>query len=105
MPPFSGGASLTAAPALSISNLANGALGEHRRHDSDGIRLEIEAPATCGECAGRGSLSQNDALTAWAIMGFDNLSLVASESVCCGVLEDGRSWPADLAGGLPCAFC
>jgi hypothetical protein len=30
--------------AVSISSFANGALGEHRRHDSDGIRLEIAAP-------------------------------------------------------------
>ncbi len=29
---------------VSISSLANGAYGEHRRHDSDGIRLEIDAP-------------------------------------------------------------
>jgi hypothetical protein len=27
-----------------MSSLANGALGEHRRHDTDGMRLEIEAP-------------------------------------------------------------
>ena len=53
---------------------------------------------------GRRSLSQNDALTAWAIIGFDNLSLVASESVCCGVLEGGRSWPADLAGDCHARF-
>jgi two-component system, cell cycle response regulator CtrA len=39
----------------------------------------------CLAALGRRSLSQNDALTAWAIMGFDNLSLVASKSVCCGV--------------------
>jgi hypothetical protein len=86
--------------AVSISSLANGACGLQRRQDKDGIRLEIEAPTTCGECAGRCILSQNDAPTAWAIMGFDNLSLVASESVCCGVLEGGRSSPADLAGGF-----
>jgi hypothetical protein len=30
--------------AVSISSFANGALGEHRRHDTDGMRLEIEAP-------------------------------------------------------------
>jgi hypothetical protein len=30
--------------AVNISNRANGALGEHRRHETDGIRLEIEAP-------------------------------------------------------------
>jgi hypothetical protein len=30
--------------AVNISSLAKGALGEHRRHDTDGIRLEIEAP-------------------------------------------------------------
>jgi hypothetical protein len=30
--------------AVSISILANGACGEHRRHDSEGIRLEIDAP-------------------------------------------------------------
>ena len=29
---------------VSISKRANGALGEHRRHDTDGIRLEIDAP-------------------------------------------------------------
>src|SRR6516165_8538683 len=29
---------------VNISGLANGALGEHRRHDTDGIRLEIDAP-------------------------------------------------------------
>jgi hypothetical protein len=29
---------------VSIANFANGACGEHRRHDSDGIRLEIDAP-------------------------------------------------------------
>jgi hypothetical protein len=27
--------------AVSISSLANGALGEHRRHDTDGMRLGI----------------------------------------------------------------
>jgi hypothetical protein len=31
--------------AVSIASFANGALGEHRRHDTDGIRLEIEALA------------------------------------------------------------
>jgi hypothetical protein len=32
--------------AVSISSLANGACGEHRRHDSDGIRLHVgETPA------------------------------------------------------------
>ena len=94
-----------ASPPLrrSISSFANGACGEHRRHDSDGIN-EIEAPATCSERAKRCSLSQNDALTAWAIIGFDNLSLVASELVCCGVLEGGRSWPADLAGDCHARF-
>ena len=30
--------------AVSISILANDACGEHRRHDSEGIRLEIDAP-------------------------------------------------------------
>jgi hypothetical protein len=30
--------------AVSISSLANGALGEHRRQDTDGMRLEIAAP-------------------------------------------------------------
>src|SRR6478752_280581 len=30
--------------AVSISTFANGALGEHRRHDTDGMRLEIAAP-------------------------------------------------------------
>ena len=30
--------------AVNISSLANGALGEHRRHDTDGMRLEIAAP-------------------------------------------------------------
>jgi hypothetical protein len=30
--------------AVNISSFANGAFGEHRRHDTDGIRLEIEAP-------------------------------------------------------------
>ena len=30
--------------AVSISSLPNGELGEHRRHDTDGIRLEIDAP-------------------------------------------------------------
>src|SRR5215471_6759946 len=29
---------------VNISGLANGALGEHRRHDTDGMRLEIVAP-------------------------------------------------------------
>jgi hypothetical protein len=29
--------------AVRISSLANGAFGEHRRHDTDGIRLELEA--------------------------------------------------------------
>jgi hypothetical protein len=29
--------------ALSASSFANGALGEHRRQDADGIRLEIDA--------------------------------------------------------------
>ena len=28
---------------VSIFSFANGALGEHRRHDTDGIRLEIDA--------------------------------------------------------------
>jgi hypothetical protein len=36
--------------AFNISNLANGALGEHRRHDTDGLRLEIE-PAACRHVA------------------------------------------------------
>ena len=30
--------------AVNISSLANGALGEQRQHDTDGMRLEIEAP-------------------------------------------------------------
>jgi hypothetical protein len=30
--------------AVSISSLANGALGEHLRHESDGIKLEIAPP-------------------------------------------------------------
>ena len=30
--------------AVNISSLANGALGEHRRHDTDGIKHEIAAP-------------------------------------------------------------
>jgi hypothetical protein len=30
--------------AVSISNRANGAMGEHGRHDTDGMRLEIDAP-------------------------------------------------------------
>jgi hypothetical protein len=29
--------------AVNISSLANGALGEHRRYDSDGIKLEIRS--------------------------------------------------------------
>jgi hypothetical protein len=29
---------------VSVLSLANGALGEHRRHDTDGMRLEIAAP-------------------------------------------------------------
>jgi hypothetical protein len=36
--------SLHGLTAVSISNFANGACGEQRRHDSDGIRLEIDAP-------------------------------------------------------------
>ena len=32
--------------AVNISRLANGALGEHLRHESDGMRLEI-APLGC----------------------------------------------------------
>jgi hypothetical protein len=31
-------------PAVNISSFANGALGEHRRHDTDGMMLEIDAP-------------------------------------------------------------
>jgi hypothetical protein len=31
--------------AVNISSPANGALGELRRHDTDGIRLEIAAPS------------------------------------------------------------
>ena len=30
--------------AVSIFSRAKGALGEHRRHDTDGIRLDIAAP-------------------------------------------------------------
>jgi hypothetical protein len=30
--------------AVSISSFAKGALGEHRRHDTDGMMLEIEPP-------------------------------------------------------------
>jgi hypothetical protein len=30
--------------AVSISSRANGALGEHLRHESDGMRLEIAPP-------------------------------------------------------------
>ena len=30
--------------AVSISSLANGAFGLHRRHDTDAIKLEIDAP-------------------------------------------------------------
>ena len=30
--------------AVSISSFANGALGEQRRHDTDGIKLETAAP-------------------------------------------------------------
>ena len=30
--------------AVNILSLANGALGEHRRHDTDAIKLEIAAP-------------------------------------------------------------
>jgi hypothetical protein len=29
--------------AVSVSSLANGAFGERRRHDTEGMRLEIEA--------------------------------------------------------------
>ena len=34
---------LRARSAVSISSRANGALGEHRRHGTDGMRLDIEA--------------------------------------------------------------
>ena len=37
--------------AVSISSLANGALGEHRRQDTDGIKLEIAAPGLSVEPA------------------------------------------------------
>jgi len=34
--------------AVSISSWANGALGERRRRDTDGIRLEVDAPGCMG---------------------------------------------------------
>jgi hypothetical protein len=34
--------------AINVSSFANGAWGEHRRHDTDGIRLEIAAPGVDG---------------------------------------------------------
>ena len=34
--------------AVNISSFANGALGEHRRHETDRIKLEIEAPELSG---------------------------------------------------------
>jgi hypothetical protein len=40
---------------VSISSRANGALGEHRRHDTDGMRLEIAAPDAGRACADRPS--------------------------------------------------
>ena len=36
---------LTPATAVSVSSLANGACREHRRHDTDGMRFEIEVCA------------------------------------------------------------
>ena len=35
--------------AVNVSSFANGALGEHRRQETDGIKLEIEAPG-CRRC-------------------------------------------------------
>jgi hypothetical protein len=39
--------------AVNISILANGALGEHRRHYTDGIKLEIAPQGADRACAGR----------------------------------------------------
>jgi hypothetical protein len=33
--------------AVSSSSRANGALGEQRRHDTDGMRLEVDTPMGC----------------------------------------------------------
>ena len=45
--------------AISISSRANGAFGEHRRQDTDGIRLEIEAPGC------RSRVRRSTAPTCW----------------------------------------
>src|SRR5271165_4354786 len=42
-------------------HLAKGALGEHRRHDTDGIRLEIEAPG----CRSSPQINRADLLAGW----------------------------------------
>jgi len=34
---------ITNPSAVSICNCANGAFGEHRRHDTDGIKFDIDA--------------------------------------------------------------
>ena len=45
--------------AVNISSFANGALGEHRRQDTDGTRLEIDAPGC------RSRVRRSIALTCW----------------------------------------